>query len=384
MANDLTGLLPTIYNAMYRVSNEPAGMIGAVSRDATANQAAKDQVVRSPVVPAMVPKAITPKNIADSGTDRNVGYVDIVIDNLDFVDFNLTGEEERGLGENSATVAQQSFEEAFRALRNKIEATLTAQYIHASRAAGTAGANPFGVADDFTSLTAALEILDENGAPATDRHAVIGSREVGVLLGKQPALFRINEAGGSGERRQGSLLPMFGAQLHHSGQIKSHVKGGMAGFDVNEAGHYAVGATTIAFDGGTVNSTGAKAGDVVTIGTDPNKYVIGTGSTSTSGTIVLNQPGLRAIAAHEAEMAIGNSYRANMVFSRDAIQLACRVPAVPTGGDQASDRTYVTDPFSGLTFEVSVYRQMRQVTYFVGICWGVKVIKSDHLALMLG
>jgi len=384
MANDLTGLYPTIYNAMNVVSREFVGLISAVSRDASAQQVAVNQTVRSPVVPAMAAAPITPGNIAASGTDQTIDYVDIVIDKQRKVTFNLTGEEERGLGPNNSSIAQQRFAQAFRTLGNEIEADLAALYVAASRAAGTAGANPFGTADDFTALTAAMQILDDNGAPVTDRHAVLNSAAVAVLLGKQPSMFRVNEAGGDMERRFGQLRPLFNMELHHSGQIKSHIKGGMTGFDVNEAGHYAVGATTIAFDGGTVNSTGAKAGDVVTIGTDPNKYVIKTGSTSTSGSIVLNKPGLRVAAAHETEMVIGNSYAANMVFSRDAIQLACRVPAVPTGGDQASDRMIVTDPHTNISFEIAVYRQYRQVTFEVAACWGKQAIKSDHLTLLMG
>lgn len=386
MANTLTGLYPTIYNAMNVVSRERVGMINAVSVDGQASQAAIGTTVRSPVVGAMAASNITAAATAPAGTDQTIDYIDMQITKARKVSFNLTGEEEKGLGPNNAPIAQQRFAQAFRTLGNEMEADLTALYIYASRAdgVGTAGTAPFSTADDFTQLTAALQILDENGAPEGDRHIVLGSAAVAKLLGKQPAMFKVNEAGDAMARRFGTLQGLFGGQFHHSGQVKLHTKGGGVNYDVNYASGYAVGDKTITLHDGTVNTTGIKAGDVVTFAGDTNRYIIGTGLTSTAGDIVLNEPGLRASLADTVEMTIGNSYTANLVFSRDAFQLATRTPAVPSGGDAADDRMTVTDPVSGITFEVAVYRQYRQVSYEVGVCWGVKAVAGRHAAILLG
>lgn len=378
MANTLTGLYPIMYNAMNVVSRELIGFISAVSRDATAEMAAVNQTVRSPVVPTMAAADITPTNIAAAGTDQTIDYVDITIDNQRKVTFNLTGEEERGLGPNNQPIAMQRFAQAFRTLANEIETDLAELYVSASRANGTAGTTPFGTGDDLTDLSEALRILNENGAPMTDRHVVLGSSAVAKLIGKQPSLFRVNEAGDNMTRRFGELMPMFGAEFHHSGQVVDHSASGATGHDIN--GGDAVGTTSLTVDGGTGTIV---AGDVITIAGDDNKYVVNTG-VGASGELVIAEPGLKAAAADAAEITVLTDYTANMVFSRDAFQLAARTPAVPSGGDQADDRTYITDPVSGLTFEISVYRQYRQVTYEVAICWGVKAIKPEHAALLLG
>jgi len=386
MANTLTGLYPVMYNAMEVVSRELIGFIPAVSRDATAEMAAVNQTVRSPIVPAMTAATISPTNIAASGTDQTISYNDITISNQRKVSFNLTGEEERGLGTSNGTIGQQRFAQAFRTLANEIETDLGQLYVSASRAYGTAGTTPFGTGDDLTDMSEALRILDENGAPQTDRHMVLGSAAVAKLLGKQPAMFRVDAAGGSLERRFGQLNNLFGAEFHVSKQVQTHTAGASASsspdYLTNISPDAAVGDTSIALDTGT----GAhSAGDVISFAGDSNKYVIKTGAAGDgSKTIVLQDPGLELTLTNNVVATTASNYVANMAFTRDAIQLAARVPAIPSGGDQADDRTYITDPVSGLVFEVSLYRQYRQTSIEVAICWGVLANKPEHMALLLG
>ncbi|CAM6652308.1 hypothetical protein ESCOCK392M_24885 [Escherichia coli] len=63
---------------------------------------------------------------------------------------------------------------------------------------------------------------------------------------------------------------------------------------------------------------------------------------------------------------------------------ASRTPAMPEGGDNADDVMNVTDPISGITFQIALYRQYRQVRYEVGLAWGVSSVKPAHGCLILG
>ena len=78
------------------------------------------------------------------------------------------------------------------------------------------------------------------------------------------------------------------------------------------------------------------------------------------------------------------SYTPSLAFSRDALHLACRAPADPEGGDIADDTMMVTDQHSGLTFQIKMYRQRRQVTYEVALAWGVAAVNPTHVALLMG
>lgn len=385
MSNTLTGLIPVLYRGLNVVSRELVGLIPNVNIDSTASQAAKDQTVRSPVVPALTASDITPGNVSQTGDDRDLTYKDVTITKSRKVSVNLTGEEELSLGSSNATIWEQTFAQAFRTLTNEIEADLAGLYVGAARAYGTPGTTPFNTADDLTDVSEVMKILDDNGAPTGmgARALVLNSSAVAKLLGKQPSMFRVNEAGGDMTRRFGELGGMFNAMFGYSGQIKSHTPGTASGYVTDTASTYAVGDTTVHLDTGTGTHL---AGDIITFAGDSEKYVIGTGAAGDGDKdIVLNAPGLRETLADGVNASpAAQAYAANMAFSRDALVLAARSPALPSGGDEAVDRQYVRDPMSGLTFEISLYRQYRQVSVEIAIAWGVATNKSEHMALLLG
>lgn len=387
MANTLTGLIPTIYAGLDVVSRELIGFIPNVTRDAQASQGAVSQTVRSPVVPSIAAENITAgASPADSG-DQTVGYVDVSITKSRAAPIRWTGEEQLSVTRDGIinTILRDQFAQAFRVLANEVESDLADLYVAASRAYGTAGTTPFATVNDMTDFSNANRILDENGAPASGRKIILGPAARANLEGKHAELFKVNESGDAGALlRQRQMRQLMGFGVGFSAEINSHTKGAGTGYDINTTAGEDIGQTTITLDGGTVNTTGIKAGDVVTFAGDTNKYIVTTGSTSTSGDIVLAAPGLRIAAALGVEMTIGDSYTANMFFSENAIVLAARTPAMPQGGDAADDVMTVTDPVSGLVFQVAQYREYRRIKYEVGLAWGVKVVKPEHCGILLG
>lgn len=384
MANTLTNLIPTLYEALDVVSRELVGFIPAVNRDSNVERAAKDQSVRVPIVPEATAADITPGVTAPDTGDQAIGNVEITISKARQVPVRWNGEETRGL-ETAGTyqnITRDRFAQAFRTLVNEIEADVASLYSSASRAYGTAATAPFGTANELDDAAEVRRILDDNGAPQNDLQLVLGSAAIANLRGKQSVLFKVNEAGTDDMLRRGIVGMLHGFEIHNSAKVKAHTKGTGAGYLADLVAGYGVGDTTVHVDTGTGT---VLAGDVVTWAGDTNKYVINTGFAGDGdGDIVLAEPGLKVALDNDDALTVGGSYTANMAFHRGAIALATRLPALPEGGDAADDRMTMTDPVSGLSFEVSIYRQYRQVHYEVGIAWGYQAIKPQHMAILLG
>lgn len=378
MANTLTNLIPDLYAALDVVSREQIGFIPAVTLDAGVSRAAINQTVVSPIAPAGSAYDITAGSTPPDNGDQAIDSATVTITKSRAVPFRVTGEEQRGLnsGPGYLSLRAQQMAQAMRTLCNELEADIAALYKKTARAYGTAGTTPFGTAGDYSDAAFVRQILVDNGAPTSDLQLVVNTTAGAVFRGKQS---QAQMAGSEVMQRQGILLDMHGMAIRESAQIKAHTKGTGASYQSNNASGYASGASTIALDTGTGT---VLAGDVVTFTGDTNKYVVGTALSG--GSMALNKPGLRQTLADNIAMAVGNSYAANMAFARSAIVLATRAPALPDEGDSAVDRFMLTDPRSGLTFEVCMYLEYKRVRYEVGLSWGVENVKPEHSAILLG
>lgn len=389
MANTLTSLTPTIYEALDIVSRELVGFIPAVERNTSAERAALNQTIMIPITQAQTMAANTPAVTAPNTGDQTIGNVTMTIANSNHVPIRWNGEEQRGLinaGEYAGILRNQ-FAQAFRTIANDIEVKLwQAAYQGASRAVGTAGTTPFGTATSLADAANVRKILDDNGAPQSDLHLVLGSAAVANLRGLQTILLKANEAGTADFRRTGAIsdVPLVGFDLHNSNAIASVAAG--TGASYVTSGSTAVGVNSIAL---VTGSGTVLAGDVVTYAADANnKYVVNTG-VAAAGTITIGSPGARVVIATANAMTVGAAYTPNVAFQRSAIQLITRVPLVPVGPDgvardMADDTMMVTDPFTGITFEVAMYRQFLQMSYHVRLAYGMANIKPNHTAILIG
>lgn len=384
-ANTITNLIPLLYAALDTVSRELVGFIPAAARDSSAERAALNQTINIYIAPPATTSDITPGVTAPNDGDQVFGNTTMTISKSKYSPIRWNGEEWKSLDTNPVRkqVVQDQFTQSMRALVNLIEIDLaTVAYQTASRAFGTAGNTPFATANDLSDIAGVLKILDDNGAPASDRHLVLGTTAIANIRGKQSQLFKVNEAGTDELLRRGTIGFLEGAAVHTSAAVQTPTKGTGASYTTTAAG-FAVGVTSIPL----ITGTGTiLAGDVVTFAGDTNKYVVAIGGNiAAPGTIVLNSPGLRqAIPAAPTAVTVGNTAAQNILVSRGYLQLATRTPAMPEGGDAADDIIEITDPISGLSFQVAVYRQYRQVRFEVGIAWGFKGIKGDGITTLLG
>lgn len=379
--NTITGLVPEIYEALDIVSRELTGMIPSATMNASANTVQVGQAIRVDVEPAGNVSNITPAMVVPDPTGQTSGFTDIIITKSRAAEFGFNGEDQKGLntGAGYGTVRANKIAQAIRALTNEVETDLCGLQSTFSRAHGTAGTTPFGTANDYTDASNVLKILKDNGSPLQDNQLVINTTAGVNLLGKQAA---VADAGSDSILRQGVLLDINGMPIRESAQVDTSVSGTSANA-VTTAGH-AVGITSIVLKAAGTGTI--VAGDVITFAGDTNKYVVTTGAAAVSGaTIVIAAPGLRqALPVGDKAITITAASSRNMAFNRSAIVLAARAPARPSEGDMASDVIVITDPRSGLSMEFAMYQGYRKVRYEVALAWGVKNIKPEHTALLLG
>lgn len=378
MANTLDNVIPTVYEALDVVSRELVGFIPAVSRDSTADRAAKDQTISSHIVPAVAAEDITPgDDPADSG-DTNVDNVTMTLNKARAAPVRWTGEEQRGvaLSGQLQSVQRDRFAQAMRTLVNEVESDIAAEYLRASRAHGTAGTTPFG--SDLSDAAEALKILKDNGAPSDGGLNMVFDTAAGANLRSLTQVTDVDRAGSADPVRRGVLLDIHGFALRESAGIKSHTAGSVSSLTVD--GAHSEGATSISISGTSVS---LNAGDVIDFGGD-HKYVVTADVSSTSNPIVIAEPGLQAALSGGETISVASGFAANMAYHRSAIHLVTRAPAMPEGGDSADDVMEVTDPMTGLSFQVAMYRQYRRVKFEVGLVWGTKAVKPEHIALLMG
>lgn len=382
MSNTLTGIIPTLYEALNVVSREMVGFVPAVRRDTNADRAAKGQTVRVPLGESGSLEDITPGETPANSGDTTVDYADVVIENSKAAPIRWNGEEELAVGTTGTynRILADQFADGMRKLVNAVEEDIREKVrASATLAYGNVATTPFATAGNLLEAAKVAEILDNNGAPITDRQLVVGSAAMANLRGIQS--IRLADVGQDQLLRSGLTdIPLNGFALRYSGAIKSVGNAAAASYVTD--GAQAAGALGVKVKTGTAN---IKAGDLFTVADDPfGGLYVAASDHDGDGTFAIHRPGLREALATGKALTFKGKYVPCAAFNRSAIVLASRAPALPTGGDSADDSMFLTDPVSGLTFEVRVYRQYRQVKYEVGLAWGAAVVKPEHVALLAG
>lgn len=375
MANTLSNLIPDVYAALDVVSRELVGAIPGVTRDASADRIAKDQTLRVAQAPTNTTSSYTPSMAVPSAVDQTIANASLTLTKNKYAAFSWTGEETYSVdqGPGFLNIRQGQIAQAFRVLVNEMENDVCDSLAaNASRAYGTAGTTPF--ASTLGDSAQVRKILDDNGAPASARSLVINTSG-GAALRTLGQLTKANEAGQSMTLRDGELLNLHGFSVRESAQINDATAGTGASYLLN--GALSVGATTVAVDTG---SGTILAGDIVTIGS--HKYVVATALSG--GSFTINAPGIVAAAADNLAITVNATSARNLAFSSDAIVLATRLPIFPAQGDLAIDNEIITDPRTGISFDLRVYPGDGMVLYRIHALWGYKVLKPAHAALLLG
>jgi len=375
MANTLTNLIPDVYAALDVVSRELVGALPGVQRDASADRVASNQTLRIHKAPVNTTSSYTPSMAVPSAVNQTIANSSLTLSKNKYAAFSWTGEESYSVdqGPGFLNIQQDQIAQAFRVLVNEMENDVCdALALGASRAYGTAGTTPF--ASTLADAAQARKILDDNGAPTSGRSMVINT-SAGAALRTLGQLTKANEAGNSMTLRDGELLNLHGFSVRESAQINNATAGTGASYQTDAA--FAIGDTTITVDTG---SGTILAGDIITIGS--HKYVVATALSG--GSLTITAPGLVAAVADNTAVTVNATSARNLAFSSDALLLATRLPVFPSSGDLAIDHEVITDPRTGISFDLRVYPGDGMVLYRLHALWGWVAKKPEHAAIVLG
>lgn len=376
MSNTLTALTPVLFSAAQEVSNEPFGVLAAVTTNWDDKGVAKGDEVTVPVAPIRAATDFTPAATSTAGDDAVADSVKVKITQSKKVSWHLTGEQQRSLdnGGDSQEWVRQMVLQGMRTLRNLAEADAAAAIKQgASRAIGTAGTTPF--ASNIDEIVDIRKVLFDNGAPMSDLQLIIDST-AGAKVRKLGIIQQAYQAGSDAERRSGDLLRQFGFAIRESAGIALHTKG--TGASYVTSGSTAPGVKDIAL----VTGTGTVlAGDIVTFAADTtNKYVISNG-VAAPGTITLGRPGAKVTIATANALTVGNNYTPNLAFERSAVVSVLRPPIIP---ENATIKQQMISDKTGLTYLLLDIQQYGMRTWELHLAYGTKVVQQEHVAILLG
>lgn len=381
MPNVLNNLAADLYRAADVVGRELVGFIpSSTLNTAEGQRVAKGGIVRSHFTRTpTVGSTYAPSMTVPEGTDQTVDNKTLTVNQYASVQIPWTGEDIKHVnnGAGYETIYGDQLAQAMRAISNTIE-SYVAGVVKAgsSRAFGTAGTTPFG--SNFNEIAELRQILVDNGCPMDNQVSLVINSLAGTKLRNLAQLQKVSEAGGSELLRQGTLLDLQQIMIKESAGIGLHTKGTGSGYLVNSAAITA-GTTVIPADTGTGT---ILAGDVVTFAADTvNKYVVGT--TLSGGSFALGAPGTRVAIADNNAITVGNNYTPNVAFHKSAVEVVCRAPELPSA-EIAIDVMDVTDPWSGLTFQVAVYAGYQKSMIEVRCFYDAVVWKPNHVATLLG
>ena len=380
MANIFNGLVTSVQANLDTVLREQIGFIPAVWMENSVAQAAVGQLIQYPIAPEMAAQdgAAACCDAAICPADTNFGVGSMVIDHDRIVNLCWTGEEDLAVnnsyGYNGGNFRDKQIQQGIRTLVKEIELSIKAVAYNAAQVYAPAGASLFASqADNLKDLVMLRKLLIDNNTPDSDFHLVMNTLS-GANLRNLLGLTRANENGSDQTLRKGSLIETMNFELHESfASGLNNINGTGAGFLVN--GAKAAGQTVIVVDTGTGT---ILAGQSISFAGDSGSYSV----VSYVGNNITINRGLIQGVADNAAITLGAVYGAQLAFKREAIVLACRTPALIGGDDLATNRAYISDPYSGMTFTISEYQRRRATYYELAIVWGVKAIKPEMMVLI--
>lgn len=375
MSNVITAIVPKILAKGLITLRETCVMPQLVNSDYSAEARKFGTTIDVPIPQSQTVTDVTPSNTPPAPASKTMETVQIPLDKWKKTDFHLTDKEMREIDLNQSFYPMQVAESA-RALANKVNSDILANYIGIYGYVGTAGTTPF--ATTTAAATDARKTLARQLCPKSLRSFVLDADAEANAL-SLAAFQDVDKAGTDITKLEGEIGRKFGMNFYMEDSLPTHTKGAATAGTIalDDTVARAVGLKTLHMDGFTVKPS---AGDVFTIAGDTQTYTV-ISSTTLVGTDsdVTFEPGLKvAIPAADGNEVVTwkASHVVNLAFHRDAFAFANRGVdgSLFTGGNVIMQ---MQDPKTGLVLAVEVSRQYKQTVWEFSMLYGSKLVRAE-------
>ncbi len=394
MANTFTATIPTIMAEALDVLRESAATLSAVNVDYGSQAAEPGDTITIPKPIAQTAAAVTPSNTPPANTDTTTATVTIALNKWQKTDFQMSDKDAKEIDAGNFRRTQAG--EAVRALANKIDQDLldeatsdSGTYNHF----GTAGTTPF-------ASEALLATVWQKGARAELRkaNAPFGP-DIFVMVdedaeGELTSLTQFTDADRTGSTMgilEGAIGRKLGANWIVNQNARSFTGGTLSDGTSKAAlvnGAVAADATTMAIDETSLTGT-LVDGDVFTVANVTGYFMV------TNGTLTAAANAIAAVNftpaaptggfADDAQITFAADHVVNLAFHRNAFALVTRpVNDSRVPGAQNGLTEIITDPNTGIQLRLKITEEYYQTTWRWDVLYGVKCIRPELSARILG
>jgi hypothetical protein len=385
MANSFSDIAPKILARALPTLRENAVFPRLVNTGYSLTPMQKGLSVDIEVPVASTAAAITASNTPPSNTDSTPTIVQVSADQWYGAAFHLSDKDRQQINDNEQFVPPK-IAEAVKAITNNVDAAVAALYKDVYNASGTAATTPFA---DTAALKAgwtagARKFLNTNLAPFDNRNIVLDvEAEANALsLSEFQAVDKRGDAGGI---INGEIGYKLGAGWFLDQHIASHTSGTLTNGSgmlakVNDAS-YTAGESTVNIDDTSLSGT-VVIGDLFTVAGDTQVYTVTANATAATNAIagMAFTPTSQVAWADDAVITFKASHTANLAFHRDAFALV----TAPLESGGMGDIMSIQDPVTGLILRLEQRRDYKQTTWEFDILYGVKTVRPELAARILG
>ncbi len=375
MANTLTAIVPKILAMGLLALRELCVMPRLVNADYSRDAAKFGSTIDVPLPTAQTVTDVSPSNTPPAPANTTPTVAQIPLNKWKKTNFFLTDKDMKEIDRNQSFYPMQ-VSEAVRALANKVNAEIFAEYTGVYGYVGTAGTTPFGSA--VTDAINLRKALNQQLCPADNRRGVLSfDAEANALA--LAAFSNFEQTGDMAVKIEGKIGRKFGVDWYADNVVPTHTAGTASGTLINSSG-VAVGDTSVAIDTGTGTFV---VGDIFTVAGDSQTYVVTAAVADVSAGTLAFLPAAKVAWANNAAVTRKASHVVNLGFHRDAFAFANRpVADVEFKGGNMLEQ--MTDPMTGISLALEISRQHHQTVWEFSILYGVKLVRPELAVRLAG